>query len=261
MTWNSWMAPCEKVNGGRVPPRCSPKNEEFESAPSTLKELPIPRWPLRWTRPKSSLVAPGVSTTRSVKFRVWSGRFLMEFSLTDEETSVFVPSMTGTSPVTVTDWLITAILSVKSTRELEPSASVSPSRSTLWKPWSRAVTEYFPGGRSVRTYLPFESVAAVRRKPVSTLVPWITAPGRPAPSSSLTVPAISAEVVLTCARAGAITTKHAASATSPVPRQRNDLRFMFSPSPAGYGTAPTGRPSPTERPIAEVSPAPTRRRG
>jgi len=82
MTWNSWMAPCENVNGGRVPPRCSPKNEELESAPSTLKEFPIPRCPLRWTRPESSLVAPGVRTTRSVKFRVWSGRFLMELSLT-----------------------------------------------------------------------------------------------------------------------------------------------------------------------------------
>ena len=36
MTWNSLMAACEKVNGGRVPPVCWPKKSLFELAPSML---------------------------------------------------------------------------------------------------------------------------------------------------------------------------------------------------------------------------------
>ena len=46
MTWNSLIAACEKVNGGRVPPRCSPKNELWLFEPSMLNEFWTARAPI-----------------------------------------------------------------------------------------------------------------------------------------------------------------------------------------------------------------------
>ena len=51
----SLIADCEKVNGGRVPPRSSPKNEDCELAPSMLNEFWIARAPmLRPPRPSAT---------------------------------------------------------------------------------------------------------------------------------------------------------------------------------------------------------------
>ena len=76
MTTISWIASWLKVNAGRWPPRCSPKNELLKSAPSTMKLLKMPRWPLMFNSSPSGpweSEAPGVSRVRSKKFRPFVG--------------------------------------------------------------------------------------------------------------------------------------------------------------------------------------------
>ena len=67
-TTTSLMASWLKVNAGRWPPRCSPKNGLLKSAPSTMKLLKIPRWPLTLSSSPSGpweMATPGVSSAKS----------------------------------------------------------------------------------------------------------------------------------------------------------------------------------------------------
>ena len=64
----SWL----KVKAGRCPPRCSPKKGLLKSAPSTMKLLKMPRWPLMFSSSPSGpweIDAPGVSRARFRKLR------------------------------------------------------------------------------------------------------------------------------------------------------------------------------------------------
>ena len=64
----SWL----KVKAGRWPPRCSPKKGLLKSAPSTMKLLKMPRWPLMFSSSPSGpcdIDAPGVSRARFTKLR------------------------------------------------------------------------------------------------------------------------------------------------------------------------------------------------
>src|ERR1700704_3574702 len=59
-TWNSWTASRFTVNGGRCPPRCSPKNGLLLSAPSMEILLLIPFCPF-----DGNLIAVGALHNRN----------------------------------------------------------------------------------------------------------------------------------------------------------------------------------------------------
>ena len=145
-TWNSLIADCEKVNGGRVPPRSSPKKLDCELAPSMLKEFWMPRAPMLMPpRPPSTWlmslrVAPGVSSTKFVKSRPSSGRLAIDSSETEEVMLGLVVSTIGDSAVTTISSSTADTCRAKFTPTVEPRVTTTPRLTSLLKPGRSALT-------------------------------------------------------------------------------------------------------------------------
>ncbi len=105
LTWNSCTASWLNWYGARpvpVRPSAWPKNVLLLSAPSTTRLLSVPRWPAKLMSPlRVSRVTPGVSSTKSMKFRPFTGRFSTAVEFTTALTWVRVVSSTGAVPLTV----------------------------------------------------------------------------------------------------------------------------------------------------------------
>jgi hypothetical protein len=99
-TWNSLIADWEKVNGGRVPPRSSPKKLDCELAPSMLKGSDAAAPMLRPPRP----LPPGWRRCRSPRCQEYEvgevaalgGRLAIDSSETAEDMLGLVVSTIGT---------------------------------------------------------------------------------------------------------------------------------------------------------------------
>ncbi len=142
-TTTSFTASRLNVNGGRWPPRCSPKNGLLKSAPSTEMLFAIPFWPLTVISSPSgpwTTETLGVSLAKSRKLRPLLGRLSTAFSSIWVEPSVRVVSMTGLAAVTLTSWVTAETFIVRVRLTDWPTARVNPSRTNLAKPGSATVT-------------------------------------------------------------------------------------------------------------------------
>ena len=104
MTTISLTASMLKVNAGRWPPRCSPKNGLLKSAPSTMTLLLMPFWPLIDSSSPSgpwTMVTPGVSLVKPRKLRPSLGSPSIERSSMRIWLSVRLVSISGAASVTV----------------------------------------------------------------------------------------------------------------------------------------------------------------
>ncbi len=144
LTWNSWTASSENWYGARpepVRPSACAKNVLLLSAPSTTRELSVPRWPAKLMSPRrTSRVTPGVVRTKSMKFRPFVGRVWMNFSLTTDETSDFVVSTIGASDVTVTSAETFESAMVSFSGASLPTSTFTFAAFASRKPWSCPVT-------------------------------------------------------------------------------------------------------------------------
>ncbi len=127
----SLMASWLKVNAGRCPPRCSPKNGLLKSAPSTETLFAMPFWPLTLIMSPSgpcTIVTPGVSCMNERKFRPLFGNPATACSLMRVVCSDRVVSTTGESAVTVTSCCTVESCMVTGMFAVWPTVNVMPSR-------------------------------------------------------------------------------------------------------------------------------------
>ena len=186
-TISSSMASWLKVNAGRCPPRCSPKNGLLKSAPSTMKLLKMPRWPAMFSSSPSGPCetdAPGVSSVRFTKLRPSLGR--------PSTTSSSTRCALVTPVVSTGEGRLAATLTVSaattrkrmSTSSVSPTRRPAPSMRSVPRPAVAAATvrSYVPGGSSARTNVPAAEVSTVVTRSVSRCWMTMTAPASGAPS-------------------------------------------------------------------------------
>src|SRR5512136_1951369 len=229
-TTTSLTASRLNVNGGRWPPRCSPKNGLLKSAPSTDTLLAIPFWPLIVISSPSgpwTIDTLGVSFAKSRKLRPLLGRLATSFSLIWVEPSARVVSITGLAAVTSTSWL-TAATCRANLRLIDcPTARLSPSRTSLVKPERVTVTRYGPSGSRTLRNRPSDAEVTPFSKLVSVFLIETVAPGNTPPVSSTTVPSMTP--VVACDWASTPGTRHTLKHRSTRPtRQKRCIDFLLS---------------------------------
>ena len=185
LTWNSCTASWLNWYGARpdpVRPIVWPKNVLLLSAPSTTRLLSVPRWPAKLMSPvRTSVVTPGVSSAKLMKFRPFTGRFWIAASPTVSLTCERVLSMIGAAALTLT---VSATLATRSSIR---SVSVDPIVRVMFpcfcavNPWSSAETSYVPTGSSSARNAPVSSVTIARVMPVAVCVTVTVTPGSTAP--------------------------------------------------------------------------------
>ena len=98
--------------------------------------------------------------------------------------------MSGASAVTSIDSVIWPTWSSKSMRALRSTCTLTPFRISVRKPGKDVCTEYAPGGRTGKLYLPVSLLRNVRTRPVASFVTVTSTPGSTAPDASLIRPSI-----------------------------------------------------------------------
>ena len=101
----------------------------------------MPRWPPIDVPPREgSNTAPGVSSTKSWNRRPLIGSELIAVSLIDAACWLRVTSTSGASDVTVTvSWTVATFI-VRGCVSVSPTRRIRPSRLSVAKPWSCAVS-------------------------------------------------------------------------------------------------------------------------
>ncbi len=139
ITLNSWIADCGKsCRGSPVFPSLFQTPSTSSADPFVKAPAPMLEFALR-ARTASWLV-PGISSARSIGCRVASGSICIWSCVMTPETSVFVTSTMGASPVTVTDSFSPCTCMVTLRVISVPVVSVIGGTSTAPKPASSAFT-------------------------------------------------------------------------------------------------------------------------
>src|ERR1043166_9636277 len=165
---------------------------------------------------------PGVSIARSIQRRDATGKSWICCVDTDVDTSDFVVSTIGDSPVTVTASAMRAGLSVKLMTASWSMMRTMSGRVSAANPDKSVETVYVPGGSAGMRKSPVPWLTAERVSPVAMFLAVTVTPGSTAPVWSLMVP-------LTCAFcAKAAVEVRTTRATTRKPRDLTGLRIPLS---------------------------------